>query len=189
QNVTATFTPVYLLAVSKAGSGTVTSTDGNINCGSACSYTYLSGTSVTLTATPASGWAFTGWSGACTGTGTCMVNMTQDQSVSATFVQLFQLTVSVTGSGTVTSSDGNINCSTSCSHNYPSGTSITLTATPVSGWSLASGGWTGCSSTAGSTCTVLISGSNASVTAKFVQNTYPITVGVTGSGTVTSTDG
>jgi len=189
QSVSATFVQVFQLTVSVTGIGTVTSTDGNIICPGVCSYSYLSGTKVTLNANPSSGWAFTGWSGACTGTGACMVTMTQAQSVSATFVQLFQLTVSVTGSGTVTSSDGNINCSTSCSHNYPSGTSITLTATPVSGWSLASGGWTGCSSTAGSTCTVLISGSNASVTAKFVQNTYPLTVGVTGSGTVTSTDG
>ena len=74
------------LTVSKVGSGTVVSTDGNINCGVVCSYNYASGTTVTLNATPAQGWVFTGWSGACNGTGSCVVNITtQSVSVTATF--------------------------------------------------------------------------------------------------------
>ena len=185
QSVSASFTPTYQLTLSKTGSGTVTSTDGNINCGSVCSYSYLSGTKVTLNANPSSGWAFTGWSGACTGTGACMVTMTQAQSVSATFVQLFQLTVSATGSGTVTSSDGNLNCGTSCSYNYPSGTSVTLNAAPASGWSFSS--WTGCNSTSGNTCAVTVN-SARSVTATFVQSSYTLTAAVTGNGTITSSD-
>ena len=44
RNVTAIFTATYELTVSKTGSGTVTSNDGYINCGSTCSHTYLSGT-------------------------------------------------------------------------------------------------------------------------------------------------
>ena len=58
------------------GTGTVTSSPSGINCGSTCSATYSSGTSVTLTAAAASGSTFAGWSGACTGTGTCTVSMT-----------------------------------------------------------------------------------------------------------------
>lgn len=38
-----------------------------------------------LTAAPASGSAFSGWSGACSGTGTCSVTMSQAQSVTAKF--------------------------------------------------------------------------------------------------------
>lgn len=76
----------YTLSVSKSGSGTVTSDLPGINCGSDCSESYSSGTSVTLTATPDSGWTFSGWGGACSGTGaTCTVSMTSDKSVSATF--------------------------------------------------------------------------------------------------------
>ena len=68
-----------------AGSGTVTSSPSGITCGSTCSASFASGTSVSLTATPAAGSSFTGWSGACTGTGACTVAVTQASSVTATF--------------------------------------------------------------------------------------------------------
>ena len=55
RSVTATFAlPTYAFTVTKAGTGTgtVTSTPAGINCGSTCSASYTSGTSVTLTASP-----------------------------------------------------------------------------------------------------------------------------------------
>ena len=77
----------YTLTVTKqgSGSGTVTSNDGNINCGSTCSATYQPNTQVTLTASPASGSTFGGWSGACSGTGSCALTMNSDKQVTATF--------------------------------------------------------------------------------------------------------
>ncbi|GAB4217035.1 MAG: hypothetical protein Fur007_18270 [Rhodoferax sp.] len=77
----------YALTVSKSGtgSGTVTSSPTGIDCGATCSASFSSGTSVTLTATPASGSSFAGWSGACSGTGTCAVTMSAAQNVTATF--------------------------------------------------------------------------------------------------------
>lgn len=79
--------PIFTLTVTKAGSGsgTVTSSPAGINCGTACSEPYASNTGVTLTATPASGSVFAGWSGACTGTGSCTVTMDAAKSVTATF--------------------------------------------------------------------------------------------------------
>ncbi|HXK10020.1 MAG TPA: VCBS repeat-containing protein, partial [Vicinamibacteria bacterium] len=90
QSVTATFNlnPVtYTLTVTKAGTGTgtVTSSPAGISCGATCSASYNSGTAVTLTASPAAGSTFAGWSGACTGTSTCTVTMSSAQSVTATF--------------------------------------------------------------------------------------------------------
>ncbi|MEI6206552.1 MAG: VCBS repeat-containing protein [Desulfuromonadales bacterium] len=82
-----TVTSSYALSVAKSGtgSGTVTSSPAGISCGATCSANYASGTSVTLTAAPASGSTFGGWSGACSGSGTCTVAMSSAKSVTATF--------------------------------------------------------------------------------------------------------
>jgi hypothetical protein len=87
--VTASPSPTsYTLTVAKSGPGTVASAPSGISCGSDCSEAYVSGTTVTLTATPnKNGASFTGWSGGgCSGTSpTCTVSMTADRSVSAAF--------------------------------------------------------------------------------------------------------
>ncbi len=81
--VTLRYVPAqYNLIVSKTEQGTVTAS--GINCGLDCAEKYNTGTSVTLTATAASGYTFTGWSGECTGA-TCTVTMTKDRAVTANF--------------------------------------------------------------------------------------------------------
>jgi hypothetical protein len=67
------------------GSGLVTSDPSGINCGDDCDEQYREGTEVTLTAIPNPGSGFAGWSGACTGMGICVVSMTDDRAVTATF--------------------------------------------------------------------------------------------------------
>ena len=64
----------------------MTSTDGFINCPGTCSHSYLSNTNVTLNASPAQDWNFAYWTGACGGTGSCVVDMTQSLTVGAVFV-------------------------------------------------------------------------------------------------------
>ncbi len=86
--VTATFSLVqYTATVSKAGGGdgTVTSAPSGVNCGVDCSEAYDYGTVVTLSAAAAPGSVFAGWSGACTGVGTCVVTMTAAKNITATF--------------------------------------------------------------------------------------------------------
>jgi hypothetical protein len=87
-SVTATFTlRTYTLTTAKAGtgSGTINSTPAGISCGTDCSEPYPHGTTVTLTASPAAGSTFTGWSGACSGTAACTITMTANTSVTAAF--------------------------------------------------------------------------------------------------------
>jgi hypothetical protein len=76
----------FALVVTVAGNGSVASTPTGISCGTTCSANFQSNTSVALVATPATGYIFSGWNGACTGTGTCAVSMTAARSVGATFV-------------------------------------------------------------------------------------------------------
>ena len=150
------------LTVSKAGSGTVTSGDGFINCGTACSYLYNSGTQVTLTATPAQGWRLGGWTGCDSTQGnTCTVTMVNTRTITATFIAEYTLSVADTGTGTgsVTSSDGNINCGAMCSHIYDGGTVVTLTATSSQDSSFTD--WSGCDSVQGNVCTVTMSSARA----------------------------
>jgi len=91
QSLTATFalsassTSTLSLTTSGTGSGTVTSSPNGIACNSSCSSGFTAGATVTLTAAASTGSTFLGWSGACTGTGTCTVGMSQARSVTATF--------------------------------------------------------------------------------------------------------
>jgi hypothetical protein len=77
--------------VTKAGtgSGSVTSSLGGIDCGATCESDLPRYKTVTLTAVPAAGSVFTGWSGACTGTAdTCTVWLYDPDSVTATFAAI-----------------------------------------------------------------------------------------------------
>ena len=88
---TATFTletaaSTFTLTVTKLGNGegTVASSPSGISCGNDCSEAYNSGASVSLTADPASGSTFAGWSGDpdCSDG---MVTMSADRSCTASF--------------------------------------------------------------------------------------------------------
>ena len=82
-----TFAAVQPLTVTVDGdgAGTVTSVPAGIECGADCTEGYDEGTPVSLTAVADAGSTFTGWSGACEGTGTCDLTMSGPQSVTATF--------------------------------------------------------------------------------------------------------
>ena len=175
------------------GLGTVTAPDygeaGALVCGISggtadpikCVKTYGWKTQVQLTAMPQGGSTFTGWSGACSGTGqTCKAVMTQARSVRASFSGagtpsfVLNVTGGGDGSGTVASQAGltpAIACTIAsggavgagCTGTYLQGASVTLTATSSNGNSF--DGWSGdCSGTG--TCALTLS-ANRSATATF----------------------
>jgi phospholipase C len=71
------------LTVNLTGSGTATSTPAGINCPSTCTADFNSATTVTLSAAPASGFNFSGFTGACSGT-SCQITLSAGENVSVT---------------------------------------------------------------------------------------------------------
>ena len=168
--VTAVFEPAFVLSVSKsgAGSGKVKSAPTGIKCGATCSSVYLDGAAVTLTAAPAAGSVFAGWSGAaCAGAGACTVTMDGAEAVTATF-QLLPVALTVqkagTGQGKVISAAPGIKCGLRCAADFPVGAPVTLTAVPAAGSVFT--GWTGGGCWGAGSCTLTPSAAT-SVTARF----------------------
>jgi RHS repeat-associated protein/uncharacterized repeat protein (TIGR02543 family) len=143
---------------------------------------------VTLTATPATGSTFDGWTGACTGSAsTCTVTMDQSQTVTARFTLMpmaLNATKTGNGAGTIASLQTGIDCGATCSAVYDWGTSVTLAVTPAVGSVF--NGWSGACAGTDTTCTVTMDQAQ-NVTASFAPMQMSLTTAKTGSGTGTLT--
>jgi phospholipase C len=180
------------VSLAGTGTGTIASTPSGINCGTTCTASFASGAQVTLNATVGANSTFAGWTGSCSGTSlTCTLTLAASQQVTASFNPISNpvvLTVSLagTGAGTIASTPSGINCGTTCTASFASGTQVTLTATAGANSTFA--GWTtgGCSGSS-PTCTLTLTASQQ-VTATF--NTIPATLTVilagAGTGTISS---
>ena len=143
----------YTLTVNLVGSGSVTKSPDKAQ--------YNSGDVVQLTAVPATGWAFSGWSGDLTGsTNPTSITMNANKAATATFVQVYTLTVNVTGSGSVTKNPDKAQ--------YNSGEVVQLTAVPTTGWVFS--GWSGDLSGTTTPASITMSGPK-SVVANFTSTT------------------
>jgi len=133
---------------------------------------YDAGTIVNITATPASGYIFSHWSGNASGTSqTIQITMNSDKDITANFViipppQTYILVTSAVGNGTVAPSG---------TTEYNAGESVTVTATPDSGWTFDhwSGDLSGSQNPA-----VVIMNDNKNIVAYFMEKT-PETVTLT----------
>lgn len=155
QTATIVAGPLLTIDVKSPGTGTVTSNPAGIDCGTACIAEFPVNSMVSLSATPAAGHIFIGWSGACTGSQTCTIRANGAVQVTAEFVRAGQLSVATIGSGqgSVTSRPTGINCGTQCATILREGTSVTLTARAARGSRFV--GWFGACSGQG-TCTIKI---------------------------------
>ncbi|NLF57175.1 MAG: PASTA domain-containing protein [Candidatus Hydrogenedens sp.] len=143
----------FTLTVQKSGGGAGTVTgrriggaEDEIDCGAACSHSFPSGTTVSLSAVPEAGSVWGGWTGGTAAGTACNVVMSGDKTVTATFLPAGtvkrRLTVQVIGSGSVASTPAGILCGSNDSQAYEfaENTNVTLAATPSSGWSFSSWG-------------------------------------------------
>ena len=137
--------------LSGAGTGSVTSSPAGINCPPTCTAMFDEYSVVDLTATPAAGSGFDTFGGDyCAGDACTIQSMYQDFTVTASFelvrvgfTHQLDVTLSGTGTGTVTSSPAGISCPPTCSSTFPEGSIVTLTPSPDTGVEFAgmAGGW------------------------------------------------
>jgi len=179
RTVTVTFELIpieeYTLSTTVAGSGNISL---NPPGGS-----YLDGTSVEVTAVPAEGWEFERWSGDLHGSENPeTIVMNANKSVTATFIEVppseYDLTVTIVGNGSVSLDPSG--------GTYEEGTTVTLTASPASGYQLASWSGTNNDSSTSLTNTVTMN-SDRTVTVSFElipTPEYDLTVNITGNGSV-----
>lgn len=138
---------VVSLNIQRRGTGTGVVLGKRMLCDRDCSFELPAGTRVRLTAEPARGSQFEGWSGACTGAGECVVEMAVGASVYANFGRKapvappVQLIVEKEGDGVVTSFPSGVDCGEHCWHTFTHGTTVTLYATPRQGMEFK--GWRG----------------------------------------------
>lgn len=174
--------PTSKLTITKAGTGTgsVSATPVGISCGTDCTESYMTGTVVTLTATPDPGSIFVSWGG----NADCadgVVTMDVAKTCRATFnLPKLTITKAGTGTGTVASAPAGISCGADCTENYYAGTVVTLTATPDPGSLFTS--WSG-----NADCVDGIVTMDAAKTCRANFNLPKLTITKTGTGTGTVT--
>ena len=183
---TNTYTYYYItVTIQNSGEGTVYGPGNLNNCTTSCEdyFSWDNVPQVQLTTSPNSDTKFTGWSGACSGTGTTCTLGRGNHDVTANFektiftVSMLMRTTNATG--TVRSTPAGINCTcggpnstcgvdggSACNASFSAGTTITLTATTTySNVKFAS--WGGSCSGTIPTCVLQLS-SNVTVIANFV---------------------
>ena len=156
----------YTLTVNAGTGGSVSSSGGSYN----------SGQQVTITATPNTGYNFVNWSGdSSSNSSQITITMNSNTLVTANFeIITYTLTVNAGTGGSVSSSGGT----------YNSGTQVTLSATPNSGYVFSS--WSDGSTDSSRTITI---SENLTLTANFEIGTYTLTVNAGTGGSVSSSGG
>ena len=173
KTLTAVFTQnLYSLNITVTGSGTTNPTPGV--------HQYLSGTIVSASATPTSGWTLSSWilNGVNVGSGSpYSVTMDANKTLTAVFTQApYTLSTIVTGSGSISPSPG--------TYQYASGTVVDVNAIPATGWMLSYWSLNGVNVGDASSYAVSMN-ADCTLTAVFVQqpsSTVRLTINVSGSG-------
>jgi hypothetical protein len=188
RSVTATFALVtYSLGVSFPGNGdgTVTITPPGISCTKmtpGCVVGINAGTVVTLTAAPAAGSTFTGWGGSCSGTGGCVVTMSQAQSVSATFAIS---SVTPTATATVATPTATVPTPTATATVPTATATATATATQTATATVPTATATA-TATATQTATATVPTATATATATAIQTATATVLTATATATATA---
>ncbi len=141
-------------------------------------HNYEEGEQIDITAIADPNYIFIGWSGDCSGTDECQLEMTSDKSVHAGFeLQEWDLTISSDEGGTTTPVEG--------IHHYEHGESVAVTASASEGYEFI--GWSG--DCLGHEECELTMTSDKSVHAGFELERYNLTITSEGEGTTVPPEG
>ena len=172
KTVTAVFVqiPTYILSIAINGEGSVDPAPGN--------YTIRENETASLSAVPADGWRFIGWTGGVSNpdSATTTVVMDGNKNIIANFAprDSFALTVNIEGSGSTTPQEG--------THTYSRDAEVEVTANPAQGYKFDS--WLGDVSDPNSATTTVVIDDDKEITARFVEiPAYTLTIEVSGNGT------
>ncbi len=148
QGYTASFTQYTLTIIAGTG-GTTNPAPGT--------YAHDSGTQVSVTATPNTGYGFSNWSGDASGTSNPItITMDANKTITANFIAQYTLTIAAGAGGTTNPAPG--------TYAHDSGTQVSVTATPNTGYGFSN--WTGDELGTATTITITMD-SNKSITANF----------------------
>src|SRR4051812_33753443 len=183
--------PRWTITVTVAGAGAVSGA-GLSGCRGSCTFIADDGAAIELTAAPDPGTAFSGWSGACSGTGSCAFKAAGDAQAMATFAPVapppvgkHNLLVSKNGSGAVRSTPAGIDCGSICAAALDDGAIVSLAATPDANFRFA--GWGGACSGGGGCSVALHADATVYATFEAIQPVrHTLTVSRAGNGRVTS---
>jgi uncharacterized repeat protein (TIGR02543 family) len=165
KSITASFIRQYKLTIAAGIGGTTDPVSGT--------YTYDSGTQVSIAAIPNTGYRFSGWSGDATGTtNPIAVTMDSNKSIAANFIRQYTLTIATGTGGTTDPVPG--------TYIYDLGTEVSVKATPNTGYRFDK--WTGDITGTTNPITITMDG-NKSISAGFTRQ-YKLTI-ATGSGGTT----
>lgn len=178
KSVIANFTAItYTLTIGESANGSVDlspAAQGNV---------YGEETVVTVTATPATGYLFSGWTGDVVNPNlaSTTVIVDEDKTISANFIGCIKtLTMAVNDTQMGSTSPAVGENPQSCD------ASVSITATPASGYTFVN--WTGDTiANANSATTTITMDEAKAVIANFVLTTYVLTIGTDDNGAVTAT--
>jgi len=195
RTVSANFNPrrqFLEVSVAQPDMGRITIRGTTINCSEnssddpTCKTSLPYGQRIRVHAAPMQGARLAEWKGDCVGRGECVVSMTQDRKISASFEPdsvLIEIQKTGNGAGRVISAPAAIDCGSTCDAKFPRGQILTLRAEPAAGSTFT--GWTGkCAGL--EECRITLEDNYSSISAEFSTQAFTLTASITGAGAIIS---
>ena len=191
QSVVATFIKIptdtgKILSLQMSTGGSIALADALGECFIDCQLSFSQNETITATAKPDAGYAFTGWSGDCQEDTTCQVTMSAAHSITATFIEIPTgklLSLKMSSGGSIFLADGLGQCFDNCQLGFSNSENITAIAKPDAGSAFTH--WQGdCDNLADTNCQVTMSTDRSIIATFKAIPTFSLTTSVSLGGSI-----